>query len=267
MLSPLFSTCTMMIGSVGFNWLGAYGDEHWMSLAPTLHGTEVLLATWSLMVCEGHPFALLAVWQYRWKHCKEPWSCPGLAETRRHHCIIGRVTHILSTYIQAARPHETSCLPRLEQLSHVYEKRGILAFRLPVPPWSMNMGRVGSRERRLIPEPAQMWQSCNEAILHSSNYWARAAHIDLCLWRSHGSLAHLRGLVAGPAHALMFYWWLHCCTDCQWGEMRDMVSCRWWRGTPHLNPPWFPESGWSVPGFLRDPLMGAVCHCPKVSYI
>lgn len=266
MLSPLSSACTTMTGSVGFNWVGANGDEHWMSLAPTLHGTEVPLATWNLMVCEGHSFALLAVWWYKWKHCEEPWSCPCLVETRRH-CIIGRVTHILPTYIQAARPHETSCLPGLEQLSDVCEKRGTLAFRPLVPLWSRNVGRAGSQERRLIPEPAQMWQSCNEAILHSSNCWARAAHIDVCLWRSRGSLAHLRGLVAGPVHAPMFYWWLHRCTDCQWGEMRDMVSCRWGRGTPRPNPPWFPESGWSVPEFLRDPLMGAVCHCPKVSYI
>lgn len=198
---------------------------------------------------------------------KNPDPAPGLAETRRHHCIIGRVTHILPTYIQAVRPHETSCLPGLEQVSNVCEKCGTLAFRLPVPLWSMNVGRAGFWERRLIPEPAQMWQGCNEAILHSSNCWARTAHIDVCLWRSHGSLAHLRGLVAGPIHAPMFYWWLHRCTDCQWGEMRDMVSWRWWRGTPRLNPLRFPESGWSVLEFLRDPLMGAVCQGPKVSYI
>lgn len=63
----------------------------------------------ALMECEGHSFTLLAVWWYRWKHRKEPRSCPGLAETRRHYCIIGRLTHILPSYIQAARPHETSC--------------------------------------------------------------------------------------------------------------------------------------------------------------
>lgn len=137
---------------------------------------------------------------------------------------------------------------------------GTLTHHLSVPPWSMNGGKAGCQERRQIPESAQTWQICNEAILHSSNCWARTTHIDVCLWRSHGSLAHLRGLVAGPVRALMFYWWLHHCTDCQWGDMRDIVLCSPGGGRPSLNPQWFLENRWSVLGFLWDPLMGAVYH-------
>lgn len=61
LLSPLSSASTMMTVSVSFHWVGAYGNEHWMCLAPTLYGNGALPVTGSLMVYVGNSFFPLDV--------------------------------------------------------------------------------------------------------------------------------------------------------------------------------------------------------------